>query len=99
MAMAGESSGINCRDCDGIVERKVGLIYDETMCKHDTPDGEDHPECPDRIRVIWEKLQLAGVSQRFILFPSSRACSVVCFRVCIQSQLSSQFLVFPFADV
>jgi len=71
MAMAGESSGKKIGDCDGKVagnrQRKVGLIYDETMCKHDTPDGEDHPECPDRIRVIWEKLQLAGVSQRFIL--------------------------------
>ncbi|XP_010456940.1 PREDICTED: histone deacetylase 5 [Camelina sativa] len=77
MAMAGESSGINYGDCDGKVvgkvERKVGLIYDETMCKHDTPDGEDHPECPDRIRVIWEMLQLAGVSQRCVVLGSIKA--------------------------
>ncbi|KAG7613759.1 Ureohydrolase domain superfamily [Arabidopsis suecica] len=77
MAMAGESSGKKIGDCDGKVagnrQRKVGLIYDETMCKHDTPDGEDHPECPDRIRVIWEKLQLAGVSQRCVVLGSSKA--------------------------
>ncbi|KAL1215106.1 Histone deacetylase 5 [Cardamine amara subsp. amara] len=77
MAMAGESSGKNCGDCDGKIagksQRKVGLVYDETMCKHDTPDGEDHPECPDRIRVIWEKLQLAGVTQRCVVLGSSKA--------------------------
>lgn len=54
-------------ESNGKVHRKVGLVYDETMCKHDTPDGEAHPERPDRIRVIWEKLQLAGVTQRLIL--------------------------------
>lgn len=75
--MAGESSNNNYRDCDGKSHRKVGLVYDETMCKHDTPNGEDHPECPDRIRVIWEKLQLAGVSQRFKLSALFVCC--VCF--------------------
>ncbi|KAJ0248769.1 Histone deacetylase 5 [Hirschfeldia incana] len=73
MAMAGESSGNSYGDCDGKSQRKVGLVYDETMCKHDTPNGEDHPECPDRIRVIWEKLQLAGVSQRCVVLGSSKA--------------------------
>lgn len=74
--MSGESSVKNCGDSDGKLvgksQRKVGLVYDEKMCKHDTPDGEDHPECPDRIRIIWETLQLAGVAQRFLLY-SSRA--------------------------
>ncbi|CAA7030885.1 unnamed protein product [Microthlaspi erraticum] len=77
MATTGESSGNNYGDCDGKVggkiQRKVGLVYDETMCKHDTPNGEDHPECPDRIRVIWDKLQLAGVSQRCVVLGGSKA--------------------------
>ncbi|WZY84652.1 hypothetical protein YC2023_031036 [Brassica napus] len=77
MAMAGDSSNNNFRDFDGELDgkshRKVGLVYDETMCKHDTPNGEDHPECPDRIRVIWEKLQLAGVSQRCVVLGGSKA--------------------------
>lgn len=75
MDTAVESSVNNSGDCNGEsnngkVQRKVGLVYDETMCKHDTPDGEAHPERPDRIRVIWEKLQLSGVTQRFILYSS-----------------------------
>jgi len=76
MTMTSESSGKKCGEGDGKVagksQRKVGLVYDETMCKHDTPNGKVDVECPDRIRVIWEKLQLAGVTQRFIL-SSSRA--------------------------
>ncbi|CAN8264847.1 unnamed protein product [Cochlearia groenlandica] len=75
--MAGETSGNNYGVCNGEFvgkrQRKVGLVYDETMCKHDTPDGEDHPECPDRIRVIWDKLQLAGVSQRCVVLGGSKA--------------------------
>ncbi|XP_023633610.1 histone deacetylase 5 isoform X2 [Capsella rubella] len=77
MTMVGKSLGKNFKDCDGKVagksQRKVGLIYDETMCKHDTPDGEVHVECPDRIRVIWEKLQLAGVTQRCVVLGGSKA--------------------------
>ncbi|ESQ31827.1 hypothetical protein EUTSA_v10003787mg [Eutrema salsugineum] len=77
MAMAGDSSGNKCGDCDGDFvgnsKRKVGLLYDERMCKHDTPDGEDHPECPDRIRVIWEKLQLTGLAQRCVVLGGSKA--------------------------
>ncbi|KAF9624201.1 hypothetical protein IFM89_008139 [Coptis chinensis] len=48
-------------------EKKVGLIYDERMCKHYTPDGEDHPEKPDRIISIWQKLESAGVTQRCVV--------------------------------
>ncbi|VVB17571.1 unnamed protein product [Arabis nemorensis] len=73
MAMSGESSGKNCGYSDGKSQRKVGLLYDEKMCKHDTPDGEDHPECPDRIRIIWETLQLAGVAQRCVVLGGSKA--------------------------
>ena len=74
MNMAGKTS-VN-GESNGKVHRKVGLVYDETMCKHDTPHGEAHPERPDRIRVIWENLQLAGVTQRLIL-----SSSPVCFSI------------------
>ncbi|EFH38856.1 predicted protein, partial [Arabidopsis lyrata subsp. lyrata] len=50
-----------------------GSCYDETMCKHDTPNGEVDVECPDRIRFIWEKLQLAGVTQRCVVLGGSKA--------------------------
>ena len=46
------------------VRRRVGLAYDERMCLHHTPDGDDHPECPDRIRVIWNKLRDSGLLSR-----------------------------------
>lgn len=45
--------------------RRVGLLYDERMCKHSTPDGGQHPENPDRIKVIWNKLQAAAIPQRY----------------------------------
>ncbi|KAH0854540.1 LOW QUALITY PROTEIN: hypothetical protein HID58_063669, partial [Brassica napus] len=48
-------------------KRKVGLLYDERMCKHDTPDGDDHPECPNRIKAIWEMLQRTGLAQRCVV--------------------------------
>ncbi|WZZ37141.1 hypothetical protein YC2023_020542 [Brassica napus] len=43
------------------------------MCKHDTPDGEDHPECPNRIKAIWAKLQLTGLAQRCAVLGGSKA--------------------------
>ncbi|KAJ0643566.1 putative histone deacetylase [Helianthus annuus] len=46
--------------------RRVGLVYDERMCKHSTPKGEIHPENPDRIRSIWNKLTSAGIHQRLV---------------------------------
>ncbi|XP_030493624.2 histone deacetylase 5 [Cannabis sativa] len=48
-------------------QRRVGLLYDERMCKHHTPDHEDHPENPNRIKAIWKKLHSAGIPQRCIL--------------------------------
>ncbi|GJN32991.1 hypothetical protein PR202_gb21543 [Eleusine coracana subsp. coracana] len=44
---------------------RVGLLYDERMCAHATPDGEDHPEKPDRLRSIWRKLNAEGVASRY----------------------------------
>lgn len=45
-------------------QRRVGLLYDERMCKHYTPDNDYHPENPNRIRAIWEKLEKAGIHER-----------------------------------
>lgn len=48
--------------------RRLGVLYDERMCKHHTPDGDYHPENPYRIRAIWNKLHAAGILQRYDRF-------------------------------
>ncbi|KAL4360830.1 hypothetical protein GQ457_04G015860 [Hibiscus cannabinus] len=67
----GQSNG-NCVN-ESRNERRVGLIYDQRMCKHRTPYGDDHPEKPDRITVIWNKLQLAGIPQRCVVLKAKEA--------------------------
>ncbi|CAM8902568.1 unnamed protein product [Rhodiola kirilowii] len=54
-------------------DRKVGLVYDDRMCKHFNTDGEDHPENPDRIKTIWKMLQSEGVSQRCVMLNAKEA--------------------------
>ncbi|CAL1381622.1 unnamed protein product [Linum trigynum] len=54
-------------------QRRVGLLYDERMCKHSTPDGEHHPENPDRIRAIWSKLQANDIPSRCVLLDAKKA--------------------------
>uniref|UniRef100_A0A7N0TC05 histone deacetylase n=1 Tax=Kalanchoe fedtschenkoi TaxID=63787 RepID=A0A7N0TC05_KALFE len=54
-------------------DRKVGLVYDDRMCKHFNTDGEHHPENPDRVRTIWNALQSAGVSQRCVMLNAKEA--------------------------
>ncbi|GFZ03510.1 histone deacetylase 5 [Actinidia rufa] len=53
--------------------RRVGLIYDERMCRHFTPDGEGHPENPNRILAIWNRLQSAGIRQRCVVLSAKEA--------------------------
>ncbi|KAM6575472.1 hypothetical protein CsatA_023799 [Cannabis sativa] len=48
-------------------KRRVGLLYDDRMCKHAPPNKTDWPEIPDRIKSIWNKLQTAGIPQRCVL--------------------------------
>ncbi|GAB4845402.1 Histone deacetylase 5, variant 2 [Ancistrocladus abbreviatus] len=55
------------------VGNRVALVFDERMCRHDTPDGDDHPECPDRIRAIWNKLRDSGVVDRCVVFNAKEA--------------------------
>ncbi|KAM1340469.1 hypothetical protein ACFX2H_038855 [Malus domestica] len=53
--------------------RRVGLLYDERMCKHSTPDGDPHPENPNRIKAIWNKLQSAAIPQRCVVLEAKEA--------------------------
>ncbi|XP_023516037.1 histone deacetylase 5 [Cucurbita pepo subsp. pepo] len=53
--------------------RRVGVLYDERMCKHHTPDGDYHPENPNRIRAIWNKLQSSGILQRCVVLNGKEA--------------------------
>ncbi|KAL6559528.1 Histone deacetylase 5 [Orobanche gracilis] len=48
-------------------DRRVGLIFDEKMCKHYASYDDDHPECPDRIRVIWDRLNSSGIAKRCVI--------------------------------
>ncbi|CAD6217317.1 unnamed protein product [Miscanthus lutarioriparius] len=52
---------------------RVGLLYDERMCAHATPDGEDHPENPERLRAIWRKLNDEGVVSRCVVLEAKEA--------------------------
>ncbi|CAK9147973.1 unnamed protein product [Ilex paraguariensis] len=53
--------------------RRVGLIYDDRMCKHSSPDDDYHPENPNRVRAIWNKLQSSGIHQRCVVFNAQEA--------------------------
>ncbi|KAF5933936.1 hypothetical protein HYC85_030107 [Camellia sinensis] len=53
--------------------RRVGLIYDDRMCKHFTPDGDYHPENPNRILSIWNKLQSSGIPRRCVVLSAKEA--------------------------
>ncbi|CAM0906635.1 unnamed protein product [Alopecurus aequalis] len=52
---------------------RVGLLYDDRMCAHATPDGEDHPENPERLRAIWRKLAAEGVASRCVVMKAKEA--------------------------
>jgi len=46
------------------VQRRVGLLYDERMCRHHTLNNEEHVENPNRITSIWNHLESVGIPQR-----------------------------------
>ncbi|KAL3640533.1 hypothetical protein CASFOL_015501 [Castilleja foliolosa] len=54
-------------------DRRVGLIFDERMCKHYAPNGEDHPECPGRVRAIWDRLNSSGLTKRCVILNAKDA--------------------------
>ena len=39
----------------------TAIVYDERMLEH---EESDHPECPDRIKVIYEALNKKGLLDR-----------------------------------
>lgn len=53
--------------------RRVGLLYDDRMCKHTTPDGVYHPENPNRILSIWNKLNSSDIAKRCVLMNAKEA--------------------------
>lgn len=65
--LSSENENDSKRKCED-QQRRVGLLYDERMCKHYTPDQEYHPENPNRIKVIWNKLHSYGLTQRLLNF-------------------------------
>uniref|UniRef100_A0ACD5ULW2 Uncharacterized protein n=1 Tax=Avena sativa TaxID=4498 RepID=A0ACD5ULW2_AVESA len=52
---------------------RVGLLYDDRMCAHATPDGDYHPENPERLRAIWRKLADEGVASRCLVMKAKEA--------------------------
>lgn len=58
---------------EGVSRQRVGIVYDERMCKHATPQGKPHPEQPDRIKVIWDKLNSAGVLHKCVMVEAKEA--------------------------
>ncbi|KAL7114788.1 hypothetical protein ACP275_04G143600 [Erythranthe tilingii] len=58
---------------DSPKRRRVGLIYDDRMCKHADPDDDDHVENPNRIRAIWDKLNASALAQRCIVLKAKEA--------------------------
>ncbi|XP_058754604.1 histone deacetylase 5-like [Vicia villosa] len=53
--------------------RNVGLLYDERMCNHFDPLDDYHPETPNRIRSIWNKLQTTGITDRCVILDAKEA--------------------------
>ncbi|XP_065865410.1 histone deacetylase 5-like [Euphorbia lathyris] len=51
----------------------VDIIYDERMCKHRTPNGASHPENPERIIRIWNKLLEHNIPQRCVVLDAKAA--------------------------
>ncbi|EEF47766.1 histone deacetylase 5 [Ricinus communis] len=54
-------------------QRRVGLLYDERMRKHHTPDDDNHPENPNRISAIWNKLLANSIPQRCVVLNAKEA--------------------------
>ncbi|CAL0307183.1 unnamed protein product [Lupinus luteus] len=54
-------------------QRRVGLLYNEKMCDHFNLHDPHHPEAPDRIRVIWNKLNKTGICDRCVILDAKEA--------------------------
>ncbi|KAL3630329.1 hypothetical protein CASFOL_023313 [Castilleja foliolosa] len=54
-------------------QRRVGLFYDERMCWHKIPGKSHHPENPDRIRAVWDKLNESEIAKRCVVLEAKDA--------------------------
>ncbi len=43
----------------------VGIVYDERMLQHEC-EWDDHPECPDRLKMAYERCQHYGLIDRCV---------------------------------
>ena len=48
------------------VGKGTGLVYDDRMCMHYSTTDSDHPECPLRVKAIYQKLVDDGLAQRCV---------------------------------
>ncbi|NXO05065.1 HDAC6 deacetylase, partial [Rhinopomastus cyanomelas] len=49
---------------------RTGLLYDERMEEHYNPWDSQHPEAPQRIRRVMERLQELGLAQQCLRIPA-----------------------------
>ncbi|KAG6635583.1 histone deacetylase 5 [Carya illinoinensis] len=66
-------AGSQTTSSSDIQKKRVGLLYDDRMCAHHTPDDDFHPENPNRIRSIWNKLQSSRIPQRCVVLDAKEA--------------------------
>ncbi len=50
--------------------RRTGLVFDDRFLLHDT--GPDHPETPERLKVIYAGIEAAGLLPKLVLIPARR---------------------------
>ncbi|KAF5477151.1 hypothetical protein F2P56_003823 [Juglans regia] len=66
-------TGSRTTSSSDLQKKRVGLLYDDRMCAHHTPDNDYHPENPNRIRAIWNKLQSSRIPQRCVVLDAKEA--------------------------
>ncbi|XP_040986013.1 histone deacetylase 5 isoform X2 [Juglans microcarpa x Juglans regia] len=66
-------TGSRTTSSSDLQKKRVGLLYDDRMCAHHTPDDDYHPENPNRIRAIWNKLQSSRIPQRCVVLDAKEA--------------------------
>jgi acetoin utilization deacetylase AcuC-like enzyme/deoxyinosine 3'endonuclease (endonuclease V) len=65
-----------CAPCSTPALSRTGLVYDPAMMDHRDPSDSEsstHPECPERISTIYQRLDETGLAQRCVRVPSRRA--------------------------
>lgn len=72
-----QPEAITCAPCSTPNSIRTGLVYDKVMMDHRDPSDKDsgspHPERPERISSIYERLLETGLAQRCVRVPSRLA--------------------------